>query len=68
MNTTTKLLDASDAARLLLLSDRRIRALAHEKKIPHIVLPDGDIRFDPADLASWVCSIKRPAEKGVRHE
>ena len=58
------LLDANDAAGVLLLSARRVRTLAREGQLPHVVLPGGEIRFDQADLLQFVESHKRPVAKG----
>jgi hypothetical protein len=64
MNAATTLLDANDAAGILLLSARRVRALVRNNQLPHVVLPDGEIRFDPTDLGAWIESHKRPAAEG----
>jgi hypothetical protein len=61
MNTQQTLLDADDAGAILLLSARRVRALARQGKLPHVVLPGGEIRFDPADLSRFVELHKRMA-------
>jgi hypothetical protein len=54
-----RLLDAYDAADLLLLSARRVRLLAKQQKLPHVALPDGEIRFTEADLVAWINAHKR---------
>jgi hypothetical protein len=64
MNAANILLDAYDAAEILLLSTRRVRALARDGQLPHIVLPGGEIRFDPVDLSQFVERHKRPATDG----
>ena len=63
MNTQKTLLDADDAAKILLLSTRRVRTLVRDGQLPHVVLPGGEIRFDPADLSRFVESHKRPVAK-----
>jgi excisionase family DNA binding protein len=64
MSTTQQLFDIDDAAKILLLSARRIRALVRDGQLPHVVLPGGEIRFVPADLSRFVESLKRPAAEG----
>ena len=64
MNTQQTLLDANDAAGILLLSAHRVRALARDGQLPHIVLPGGEVRFDQADLLQFVESRKRPVAEG----
>jgi len=61
MNAANTLLDAYDAAEMLLLSTRRVRALARDGQLPHIVLPGGEIRFDPDDIRKWVETRKQRA-------
>ena len=64
MNTQKTLLDADDAAKILLLSTRRVRTLVRDGQLPHVVLPGGEIRFDPVDITRFVESLKRPAVNG----
>jgi hypothetical protein len=67
MNTTKSLIDANDAAEILLLTARRVRTLARDGQLPHIVLPGGEIRFDIADLTRFIESHKQPAaERGEK--
>lgn len=65
MNTQQTLLDVYDAARILLLSVHRVRALVRKNQLPHIALPDGEIRFDAADLSRFVESHKQPVVAGA---
>jgi len=62
MNTHQILLDANDAAAILLLSARRVRAMVRGGELPHVTLPGGEIRFDPADLRDWIDAHKKHAE------
>ena len=59
MNATRLLIDG-DAARLLRMPLCRLRRLAKAGGIPHVLLPDDEIRFDPDDLREWVDSHKQP--------
>ena len=63
MNTPQTLLDADDAAKILLLSARRVRTLVRDGHLPHIVLPGGEIRFDPRDIERWVDSHKQESKE-----
>ena len=63
MNTQQTLLDANDAAGILLLSARRVRALVRDGQLPHVILPDGEIRFTKSDLDEWIELRKRPVIK-----
>ena len=63
------LLDVLDAATMLSMSTRQVRALVRAGELPHVVFPNGEIRFDPADLSQCVESMKRPvADMGVANE
>jgi hypothetical protein len=63
MSTTTRhLLDETEAGRLLGMLSKRVKRLARQGIIPHVVLPDQEIRFDADDLWQWVEQFKRPAE------
>ena len=50
--------------KFLLLGPHRVRALASEGRLPHIVLPGGEIRFDGRDLAEFVENLKRCTNAG----
>jgi len=57
------LLDIYDATALLNLTTRRIHALVRSGKLPHVALPDGEVRFDEADLLVWISQHKQPGAK-----
>ena len=55
----TDLLDRFDASRTLSLTVRQVSRLVREEQIPHIVFPNGEVRFDEDDLRAWTLSHKR---------
>ena len=55
----TELLKPNEVGLLLRLQERRLIRLAKSGRIPHIVLPDGNIRFEKTE-------IERLVEKGRR--
>jgi len=58
--TRHQLLTPGEAADQLRILRTRIVRLARAGDVPHIALPDGEIRFDAHDLDAWVESHKRP--------
>lgn len=60
MNTPalTQLLDHFEAAELLSMLPPRLKRMAKRGEVPAVILPDGEIRFDPADLRDWVEGCK----------
>jgi hypothetical protein len=52
------LLDHFDVSRLLGLTTRRVSKLVRDDAIPHLKLPNGEIRFDADDLQEWRDSLK----------
>ena len=60
--SSIQLLTCGEAATRLRMLRCRVNRLAKSGEIPHILLPDGEIRFDAADLADWISRHKRPAE------
>jgi hypothetical protein len=59
MSTANTLLDAYGAAEILLLSTRRVRLLVEQGQLPHVALPNGEIRFVEADLLVWIEAHKQ---------
>ncbi|NLF08820.1 MAG: helix-turn-helix domain-containing protein [Pirellulaceae bacterium] len=59
----TKLLYPSDAAAVLCLTPAQIRTLVRKGLLPHVSLPNGEIRFDPRDLESWVVAHKQESRE-----
>ena len=60
----TSLLTDSEAAEILRLTPRQVAKLARRGELPKIAFPNGEVRFDPADLARFVESHKQPAMEG----
>jgi excisionase family DNA binding protein len=54
-----ELLDITTLAQHLGVTTRHIRRLVHEKRIPYIKWGHL-IRFDPADIATWLEENRRP--------
>jgi excisionase family DNA binding protein len=48
------LLTDSEAAELLRILRTRLVKLARRGIVPHVLLPDGEIRFSRSDLVEWV--------------
>ena len=57
-----QLLTDFDVADLLKVTSVRVLRLAKQGKIPHVVLPTGDIRFIERDVMDWIESQRKPAE------
>ena len=62
MDATSRLLTDAEAARLLRMLLARIKRLAKKNLIPHVALPDGELRFDEADLREWIDAHKRGSQ------
>jgi predicted DNA-binding transcriptional regulator AlpA len=54
MSTTQRLLTDIDAADILQMPVARLARFAKANKVPHVRLPDGEIRFVEADLWLWI--------------
>ena len=63
MEATSRLLADHEAAKLLRMLPARLKRLAKANKVPHIALPDGELRFDESDLRVWVAGIVATAER-----
>lgn len=57
----TTLLIHSEAAKMLGLTTQQVVRLANRGELPRVILPNGEVRFDPADLAAFIEAHKRPA-------
>jgi hypothetical protein len=53
------LISTSEAAEALRMLTARVVRLANAGAIPCVRLPDGELRFDLADLRAWVDEHKR---------
>jgi predicted site-specific integrase-resolvase len=51
-----------EVSEMLRLPVRRLSRMARQGEIPAVILPDGEIRFDPDELRRWVQSCKRPSQ------
>lgn len=56
----TRLLTDGEAANRLRILPTRLVRMAKAGQIPHVALPDGEIRFDEGDLSRWVDRYRRP--------
>lgn len=57
---TKQLLTDSDVADLLKLTSARVLRLAKQDKIPHVVLPTGEVRFIDEDITEWIETQRQP--------
>ncbi len=64
MSDTHHLLTDSEAGELLRMLPVRVVRLAKRGVIPHVALPDGELRFVAADLLNWAMTYRRPAPSG----
>lgn len=55
------LIDAYEAGRLLDMLPARVKRLAKRGDLPCVRLPDGELRYLPDDLRSWVREYRQPA-------
>jgi excisionase family DNA binding protein len=60
MKKTPQLLTDSEAADILRLTPRQVAKLARNGKLPSILLPGNEIRFDPADLEKFIDARRQP--------
>ena len=62
METQSRILTDGEAAELLCMIPARLVRLAKAGKVPCVILPDGELRFDARDLWTWVAEHKRPVQ------
>jgi predicted DNA-binding transcriptional regulator AlpA len=55
------LLNEAGAALVLGIRESEIRRLVRREEIPHVKLPNGDVRFIETDLWEWAQSFRCPA-------
>ena len=65
MSTTQRPLNDLDAADILQMPVARLTRFAKANKVPHVRLPDGEIRFVEADLWLWVEQHKVSGEEAA---
>ena len=51
---TAHLLSDDEAADLLRMLPSRLKRLARAGLVPHVQLPDGELRFEAGELAEWI--------------
>ena len=56
--------DDLEAAAMLSMSTRQVRALVRANQLPHVALPNDEVRFVESDLQNWIESRKRPVAEG----
>ncbi|HOA75966.1 MAG TPA: helix-turn-helix domain-containing protein [Phycisphaerae bacterium] len=62
-----QLLTPKDVDTILRYPSGRAARLARAGKLPHVTLPDGEIRFDQAEIEELLAESKSPANpKGVQ--
>lgn len=54
MDTITPLLAECDAADILGITTRSLARLTRDRSIPHVRLPDGQIRYSARALSEWI--------------
>ena len=57
----TQLLATLEAAAVLNMTPAQIRTLVRKRQLPHVALPNGEIRFVEADLVAWIESHRQEA-------
>ena len=61
----SQLLNEVQAAAILAMPARRLLKLARQWLVPHVRLPDGEIRFDPEALTRWVAEHAHDASEAA---
>jgi hypothetical protein len=62
------LMDEFEVASWLGIRSRQVGRMVRLNEIPHLVLPTGEVRFDPAELAMWLDQVReRQPEIRARH-
>jgi excisionase family DNA binding protein len=61
------LLDTSEIAGMLAVTERHVRRLVLERRIPFTKV-GRFVRFDPRDIEQWVQAAKVPSNTALRHD
>ncbi|MBM4033051.1 MAG: helix-turn-helix domain-containing protein [Planctomycetes bacterium] len=61
-----RLLDLVSVATRLGVTRGDIARMVREGTLPHIALPNGEVRFDPGELSSWIESRRRPVKPALK--
>jgi excisionase family DNA binding protein len=64
-NSVPQLLTIEQLAEQLTTSIRHIRRLIAERRVPYVKV-GGLIRFDPAEITTWLDASRRPLEQAER--
>jgi excisionase family DNA binding protein len=67
VTTLPNLLDITQLAEHLGTSQRHIRRLIADRRIPYVKV-GGRIRFDPHEIRSWIDEARRPVGGGMANE
>ena len=65
MDATRQLLSDDEAADRLSMLRARLVRLAKAGDVPHVILPDGELRFIESDLWDWVEKHKHGTAAGA---
>jgi hypothetical protein len=57
------LLTGGQVARWLLVSTRCVAQMARAGELPSVLLPNGDVMFEPSALLAWLEGRRRPVVK-----
>jgi hypothetical protein len=60
--TDTHLLDDHEAGDILRMLPSRVSRLARRGIIPHVALPDGELRYLATDLMEWAAQHRRASD------
>ena len=63
-----RLLTPDELDRLLRYVPGRSERLARRGKLPHVLLPDGDVRFDAEIVERLIAESTRSGEEGARDD
>ncbi len=63
MTLPAQLLTASDVAEILRVTSAYVNRLTKRGAMPHVRLPDGEVRFDAADVEAWIDAQRRSPER-----
>ncbi len=59
---SSKLLNQLDAKYLLGINSHDLNVLVRDKRIPHVELPNGEVRFIASEIWAWIDSHRREVQ------